>query len=186
MARLFNLIALCFSVAMTGCVAFSSPPGNVAFDQIETLEDLEGLYQNLGEGGWRTKPFYLSMLIWPRSSERDHGIIKVIEIRAGSEKTLVIKALDGQSLIKEGTFMEGKDFKVHSGRIQLNRMGLVFHPKGGDDPVVGPGYDSAELGLDRKGQGKYQEINALAVLVYSFFPVGVVERKEIRFVKLKD
>jgi hypothetical protein len=186
MTKMLNLIVFSFVVVMGGCIGYSSPPGNVAFDHIETLKDLEGVYQNLGEGGWREKPFYLSMLIWPRRTERDHGIIKTIEIRVNSENALVVKASDGKSIIKEETFIEGKHFKVRSGRIQLNRIGFAFHPKGGDDPFVGPGYESGELGLDRNGQGKYQEISAYAGLIYSFFPMGVLDRKEMRFLKLND
>src|SRR5258706_12803857 len=72
----------------------SGPRNNSRFAGIEKIEDLEGVYKNDGESGYRgPSSFYLSKVIWPEDKELDHKTVETIEVRKAGEKQLVVKAL---------------------------------------------------------------------------------------------
>ena len=51
---------------------------------------------------------------------------------------------------------------------------------GSGDPLVGPRYESYEIGLDAKGDGKYRSQGVGAGLSFLFFPVVISETQEVR------
>jgi hypothetical protein len=176
---LFSVVIL-----LGGCF-ISRPPNNSAFGSIETTRDLEGVYQNIGEGKPENRPIYLSTLIWPKDKEINHNKIETIEVRVVSDNTIIIRALGRPDvgIIKEEKFIEGKDFEIHFGRIRL-RQSVGFSGSKLGDPIVGPTYEDVELGLDIEGQGKYKDNYSVVGLVYLVLPVAMSESNEVRFVRI--
>ncbi len=100
------------------------------------------------------------------------------------ETTIVVKALKANDVLKEATFVEGKDFELSSGRIRLmHRTG--FSGATGGNPYLGPYYESTELGLDQHGHGKYREVGAAAGLAFLIVPLVGSVRDDVRFVRIE-
>jgi len=176
-------LLFCIAVAVAGCIT-SGPQNNVGFGRIEKLNALEGVYKNLGEGAQGAKPVWLSTIIWPAALELDDSSITAIEVRAISDTTIVVKALKANDVLKEATFVEGKDFELSSGRIRLmHRTG--FSGATGGNPYLGPYYESTELGLDQHGHGKYREVRAAAGLAFLIVPLVGSVRDDVRFVRIE-
>jgi len=175
-------IGLAFMVA--GCIS-SGPANNASFSRIGKIEDLEGVYQNRGEGPAHSYPVYLSRIIWPGGSGVYDASIATIEVRKVAPDTLRVRVVADGVVQKESLFIQGKDFDLTSGRIRLKQSAGVMGFKAGE-PLVGPTYESAELGLDESGQGKYRESSAVAGLVYLFLPIAVGEDRDVRFPRLKE
>lgn len=110
----------------------------------------------------------------------------MIEVRAIDERTLVVKALAKNAVIREDSFVEGKDFSLSSGRIKLKRqvhLSLAY-PSG--NPFIGPAYEEEELGLDEKGQGKYRQKAGFAGTAFLIIPVVGSGTDDTRFVKISE
>lgn len=179
MKKIISLI--CIALMLDGCL-ISRPGNNVGFDNVEKIKQLEGIYSNLGEGGKGSAPIYLSRLIWP-NTDIDHKSVVSIEVRAISGTMLVVKANGKNGGMHESTFAEGKDFELHSGRIRLkNKLAIAGFKSG--EPMVGPYYENAELGIDQRGSGKYRMQGAVAGLVYLFLPLALGVNEEVRFEKI--
>ncbi len=180
---MIKAIALFVTTLLAGCVLFSSPPNNQPFSSIRDVRSLEGTYRNKGEAGKMGSTVLLSAVIWP-STDVPHKDIEEIEVKALDERTLVVRArATGRTLLKESTFIEGKDFEIKDGRITIRRKGGIAGFTAGD-PVVGPYYENVELGLDAQGQGKYKSDFGVAGLVYMFLPMAMVGSEDVRFVRI--
>lgn len=178
MRRFLSLFSLVF--LLNGCIT-SGPTDNAGFDKIETLKELEGVYQNLGEGEQGESPVYLSEVIWPKTVGIPHALITTIEVRLLSPNSLGVRAKSRVGVAKEDTFVEGTDFEIHSGRIRLkHRVG-----SGGDiNPVLyGPYYERHELGLDTKGHGKLRRQDGFVGLLM-VMPIAGVTSEAVRFVRI--
>jgi len=187
MKRTIALIPLLTLVVLqSGCINFG-PKDNVDFGQIESITDLEGVYQNAGEEDNKyadpARPTYLSSIIWPKAKDFNHKAVETIAVRAVGHDTLVVKAIGNGKTIKEGTFVEGKDFILRSGRIQLEWHLLPGH--GAGNPLIGIYYEDIDLGLDQRGHGKFRVSGALAGLIY-VIPMVLGGYDDVRFVKISD
>ncbi|TAM45794.1 MAG: hypothetical protein EPN55_07235 [Gammaproteobacteria bacterium] len=169
---------------ISGCIS-SGPDNNAGFGHIEKIEDIEGIYKNSGEGRTSSHTIYLSRIIWPKEKGLEHKDIETIHVRKIDNHTLVVKAVVNTVVKKESTFVEGKDFEIGNGRIRLNLGGGIAGLKAGE-PLVGPYYESAELGLDSRGHGKYRKSFATAGLVYLFLPIAIGGNEDVRFIRLND
>ena len=103
---LFGLVLL-----LDGCIT-TGPPDNVDLGEIKTIRDVEGTYQNRGEGEPGARPIYLSAQIWPNIVKMDHAAVETIEVKVVNDNTLVVKALRKDGVEKEDTFIEGKNFEI--------------------------------------------------------------------------
>jgi len=175
MRRLLSLVSLV--LLLNGCFT-SGPTDNVGFDKIETLRELEGVYQNLGEREQGAPPVYLSQVIWPKTAGIDHAAITTIEVRLLSHNTLRVRASRTDGIEKEDTFVEGKDFEIHSGRIRLKQK-VGFQ----NDLAIGPSYERDELGLDKKGHGKRSQQFGFVGLVM-VIPMVLGGSDEVRFIRI--
>jgi hypothetical protein len=174
---LFSLVLL-----LGGCIT-TGPTDNVDFGKIETIRELEGVYQNLGEREQGAPPVYLSRVIWPEAAGIDHAAITAIEVRLLSPNTLGVRASSKDGVEKESTFVEGKDFEIHSGHIRLKQnVGIAGFKSG--EPVVGPYYERDELGLDRKGHGKLSKQGGFVGLVMMLIPMAIGVSEEVRFIRI--
>ncbi len=176
------LLPLCSLILLlNGCFSSSEPTDNASFDKIETLKTLEGVYHNLGEGEQGQSPVYLSEVIWPKIVGIPHALITTIDVRLLSPNSLGVRAKSKVGVEKEGTFVEGTDFEIHSGRIRLKHS----VGSGGDiNPVLyGPYYERHELGLDTKGHGKLRRQDGFVGLLM-VMPMAGVTSEEVRFVRI--
>ena len=166
-----------FVLLVQACIT-AGPPGNVRFANVENVAALEGVYQNLGERHDAAPPVYLSALIWPEGL--DHRSITTVEVRALDRRTLAVKANSKEGVAKEGTFVEGRDFELSSGRIVLKkRVGFIGLIES-EAHAVGPTYEQRELGIDRKGHGKLSQQQTIVGLVM-MIPMAIGTREDVRF-----
>jgi hypothetical protein len=178
------LALLLLSSLLLGCAA-SKPPQNVGFDRVASIRALAGNYVNLGESGKDVR-WYLSAVIWPDSAGTnlgargiDHAGIVTIEVTSVGDTALHVRGLREDGLEKEQTFVEGVDFQLRSGRLVLgHRTESTMKP---EVPVLGVMQTTRELGLDGGGQGKYQEVEKAAGLVYLVVPIVASQSWEVRF-----
>ena len=178
---LFNFLIISV-VLFSGCVMFTAPPDNKGFYDIASLYDLEGKYSNEGEassvhGG---KP-HLSRFIWGSDRSLDHERISTIEVKALNAKTLFVKAYIQNDICKSATFVEGVDFKFNNGKITLLREAGIYKEGG---VIVGPYYENIEIGIDKRGDGKYRQKYSVAGLAYLVLPVAAGGRDDFRFKRL--
>jgi len=174
---LFSLVLL-----LNGCIT-TGPTDNVGFDKFETIRELEGIYHNLGEREQRAPPIYLSEVIWPKTEGIAHAAITTIEVRLLSPNTLGVRASSKDGVEKEDTFVEGKDFEIHSGRIRLKPSFTIGGLKP-EEPILGLFYERDELGFDRKGHGKFRKQVGIVGLVYMHMPLAAGANKEVRFIRI--
>jgi hypothetical protein len=180
------LSGLCIVTLLGGCVNLR-PPGNSDFTDIRSLRDLDGKYQNQGEraGKANLRPAYLSAVVWSGANEMTHAKIDTIEVKMLNDTTVVVRALKSGHVEKESLFVEGQDFEFKSGRIRLKRRQWIMGFERGD-VVVGPAYENVELGLDKKGAGKYRNEGGVAGLAFLFLPIAFGGREDVRFVRLPE
>lgn len=176
------LPALLLAIAVIGCATPRSPD-SAGFGSIHSINDLAGVYQNLGEGvpEKRRFRFYLSRIIWPNDERIHHEAVVSVEVRVTDRNTLSVRAHTKDGIAKEDTFVAGKDFELRSGRIYMKQKMAV---PGAQVPVAGLEYESAVLGLDTQGEGKYQTNFAIAGLAFMLIPVAYGESYEVRFVRI--
>jgi hypothetical protein len=181
----FLLLLFYVVVSLSACGGgFYEPPNNVDFSRIEKLSELDGVYRNLGEGAEGRKAVFLSALIWSKAEGIEHSSISSVEVKAIKKDTVLIKAYGKEGIVKEDTFVEGKDFNIKSGRVYLKQYFRI--PTGAGVPFLGVDYESVEIGLDRRGSGKYSTTSGAAGLIYLVVPFAVHIRDEVRFVRVQE
>jgi hypothetical protein len=176
---------LLVGVLIAGCSFHSAPADNVEFRGVVALQEFEGRFTNLGEvEGEGAAPVYLSAQIWPKEPAMAHDTITAVEVWAENEDTLLVRALRQDAVARESRFVLGKDFQLREGRIQLNSDWALLN-EGAGDPLVGPRYSRAELGLDTRGNAKYRSQGAAAGLIFMMLPVALSLSEEVRFVRME-
>ena len=182
MKRLLALLAVVGLLA--GCVSGSGPANNSQFAEVDGLDALSGEYRNLGEAGPNYRPTYLSSVIWPSSTDINHANVDVISVSVRSGKELVVRALAGNRLIKEGRFVSGEDFTIKGGKIYLKQKAhlSLAYPSG--NPFIGPAYEETVIGLDSHGDGKLRHKGVLAGTAFLVIPVAGSYTDDIRFLRL--
>ena len=182
-SRLPILLFLC--VLGASCVLFTAPKNDVEFAIVKNISALAGTYQNKGETGGNVPPIYLSSILWP-DKKLDHRAIETIRVKVASEKSLLVSALSGGQIVKEDAFVEGKDFRLISGQIQVaNEIKTSWaYPAG--NPFIGIMYGNRILGLDERGDGKLRSTEALAGTAFLVIPVAGGSRDNVRFPRVTD
>ena len=165
------------ALLLQGCIS-TGPPGNAHFADINNVEQLAGVYRNLGEQRKDAPPVYLSAQIWPE--RKDHSAITTIEVEALDSKTLLVKAHGKDGVVKEETFVAGKDFEIRDGRVRLKEAvgfaGLIETQA----HAMGPTYERDEIGVDRRGHGKLSKRTGFVGL-FMMVPVAFGVREDVRF-----
>lgn len=173
-------------VALAGC--WHRPPDDAGFGEVRDLNDLEGVYRNVPEeapgGANPAYPHRLSRILWPSDKGLDHLAIETVDVRKADARTLRVRALTPEgAVVKEGTYVEGRDFALRKGRLVLvDRPGIAGFKAG--EPIIGVYVEGAQIGLDERGQGKYRTGFAVAGLVFSFFPMVYSDTEDMRFIKV--
>ncbi len=175
-----KMLLILILIFLNGCLVLSTTPlDNLPFERVEYASQFNGTYKNLGVTNDDAKR-HLSYLIWP-NEKLDHSSILTIKVEASSNNTLVVKANGVDKIIKEETFVEGKDFKINNeGRILLTKETRM-----GDGGLAGAYTMFQELGLDQAGHGKlHQTVNA-AGLVFLVLPIAMHDDQEVRFERIE-
>lgn len=178
------LASLLLPIALSGCfTASSAPPNSVGFRDTDSIEDLAGTYQNQGEAppGKSRLPVYLSRIIWPDETSINHGAILFVDVSVSGPDTLTLAAHSRDKIEKREAFTVGKDFQLRSGRIYLRQKTSL---PGAQVPMAGVIRESSILGIDERGDGKYQQNSAALGLVYMLFPFSADTSDNVRFVKI--
>jgi hypothetical protein len=177
---IFSVLIFIFS-----CSFHSEPPNNAPFGRIESLSDLEGIYQNIGvrDSTFSEYPFHFSNIIWPEDNTLNHESLKSIKVTKAAPDTLAIAALnDKGTVVKHENFIHGDHFKLENGIIVLSSK--IYFYGGTGDPLAGPKFETIELGLDTEGNGKYKMSGGGAGLIFMMFPVAIKDSMEVRFNKV--
>lgn len=172
---------LALAVLVAGCSA-SAPPRNLEFMPVDDLASLAGTYRNLGEGGG-DRPVYLASLLWPDDEELAVDRVETVEVATDGPEALVVTAHGTAGEMKRSRFVRGEDFELQDGRIRLRR-GLGLAGLKADEPLLGPYYESTELGLDTAGDAKWSQHVTVAGLAFLIVPVAMDSREEVRFPRL--
>jgi hypothetical protein len=176
---------------LSGCDFSAAPPADVGFDDIEELNDLDGVYQNLGEGGpdtdttYLTDTIYLSEIIWPDATSSDHLQIERIEVRAIDASSVTVTAFGWDGAVKkQENFVEGEDFTLNDGKIQMRGdVSGILSTKVGAVEVFSEG---VELGIDKTGHGIYRGTESYVGAAFVVTPIAAGARNDVRFERLSD
>ena len=153
------------------------------FQKQINLVDLQGEYKNHAERKGAEIDIFLSQLIWPEDDSLDHHAVTKVEVIKLSERTLLVKAWDKESILKSGEYVEGKDFSLQDGRIKLGLGGGAnLEPEAG---VVAVHYENKEIGLDKSGHGRYQSSGVVTGVAMLVIPVMAAGVDDARFMRLK-
>jgi len=177
---------ICFAALalLSGCFT-TGPTDNLGFADIEQLSDLDGVYQNRGEP--ESAQLWLSQIVWPDVDGLFHGGIDRIEVRVADAQSLEVTAMDASStVVRRDIFVEGVDFKLSSGVLQLGHnvhappnVEAAFH-------YAGLAYEDVNLGLDKAGHGKYQSKGVTAGVALMFIPIAAGGSDEVRFRRISE
>ena len=164
---------------LTACIS-TGPTNNKEFASIGKISDLNGTYLNKGDDGSEGKyEHYLSNILWPNDKSIDHTLIDTIVVSSVSDTQLSVKGLHDNSIVKEQIFIDGKDFKIQSGRIHLSN-----NFDGAFNLVMGISNRTIDLGIDASGHGKLRrEENAVGM---ALIPFVINEKKDVRFLKVEE
>lgn len=182
-----KVVAALLAVALgaAGC-ASSKPAHNVGFERAQSLRGLDGTYRNLGEVDPKYEHSeYLSAIIWPRLDASQHPAITTIAVHAMGDTAFNVVARDRSGIAKEQTFVRGKDFEFSSGKVHLKSAwsnNLKETEQGGIFFV----HTSKELGVDRKGQGKFKKNETVVGAAYLVVPIAAGLSDEVRFVRVEE
>lgn len=175
--RFKAVVGALLMVIVSGC-ASHRPENNSTFAEINNLQQLEGTYRNLGESQPGTGPFYLSAILWPGETRKYHSDIVTIQVTAIGDKRAFLRGFGKNGIIREAVYEEGKDFFFDSGRIRIKRK-----TTDSGQGVAGVGYETAEIGIDAQGHGKYSQTSTFAGVVY-LIPVAWHQKDEVRFLRI--
>lgn len=177
----FRRIFLISIIALinTACVINSSPPNNIGFANVTELNEFNGTYLNIGEGGSESGSANLSHVIWP-DSDLDHNKIEAIYINTIDHNNIEVSAKSNKSTIRKQIFKLGEDFKIKNGRITLEGGA-----EGVNDNIAGVGYEKRTLGLDKEGNGKYRQSGSF-IGIALLFPIAVTGKYDVRYRKIDD
>ncbi|MCP4163041.1 MAG: hypothetical protein GY760_23520 [Deltaproteobacteria bacterium] len=173
-------LILIITISLSSCISFSKPGKTLDFASVETVYEIDGLYKNKGI----PRGFHLSELLWrwTLNTAPIHDEIELIEIVSDDEK-LIVKAIKNSSVLYQKEYLEGQDFKIKNGKIHLYAFKMKRRP---DDKTVGPSFQRELLGLDIKGNIKYESQMFGLVLVKSLIPVFAADFSEERFEKISE
>ena len=168
--------------ASLSCALSTAPKNDAGFSAVKDLESLAGCYRNRGEGeGVR----YLSAVIWPKE-QLAHEQISAIKAVFEGPRSLRVAALSSEGTAKEGIFVEGTDFHLASGRIQIQSDTIASFANPAGNVFIGAGQQSKSLGLDPRGDARVQESATFAGTAFLVIPMAGNVRDAFRFPRSQE
>ena len=96
-------------------------------------------------------------------------------------RTLRVTALSTGEAIKDGVFVEGKDFHLASGRVNVRSESVVSFAYPAGNAFIGVAHESQVLGVDERGDARMQETTTFAGTAFLVIPVAGNTRDAFRF-----
>lgn len=177
-----TVIVVLLAGSSLGCALSTAPKNDTGFAAVKDLESLTGCYRNRGEGdGVR----YLSAMIWPKEN-LEHESITAVKVGFERPRSLRVEALGSEGIAKEGIFVEGTDFQLTSGRIQVQSDTVVSFAYPAGNVFIGAGHQSRSLGLDSRGDARMQESVTFAGTAFLVIPMAGNAKEAYRFPRLQE
>jgi len=171
------LIVMLLVGASLGCALSTAPKNDAGFSAVKDLQSLEGCYRNRGEGEGER---YLSAIIWPEE-QLAHKQITAIKVIFEGPRSLSVVGVSTDGPVKEGIFVEGKDFYLVSGQIETKSDTIASFAYPAGNVFIGAGHQSQVLGLDARGDGRVQESATFGGTAFLVIPVAGNVREAFRF-----
>ena len=182
------LVLVILTILLVGCA--HSDKRVTEFKESLTIDDLQGVYRNHGEGKAGLGGINLSMIFWPNDVSLDHLNIDNIEIIRHDDMALTIRARSWKTVIKTRKIVEQKDFSITNNRLRLSP---VDTPSSGTQPISE--FEAWELGLDIEGNFRieaHHEEKSIKVFPPGLFglplplPVPLIDflKEDVRFARL--
>ena len=123
---------------------------------------------------------YLSAVIWPKE-QLPHEQIMAIKVVFEEPRSLRVSALSSEGTTKEGIFVDGADFHLTSGQIQIQSDTVASFAYPAGNVFIGAGHQSQALGLDTRGDARMQESATFAGTAFLVIPTAGNVRDAFRF-----
>jgi hypothetical protein len=176
------VMAMLLVGASLSCALSTAPKNDAGFKTVKDIKSLAGCYQNRGEGeGVR----YLSAVIWP-NDQLAHEQILAIKVVFEGPRSLRVTALSSEGTAKEGIFVDGTDFHLASGRIQIQSDTVASFAYPAGNVFIGAGHQSQLLGLDPRGDARMQESATFAGTAFLVIPMAGNVSDVFRFPKAQE
>lgn len=177
MKHLHIVIPMLFVATCLGCALSTAPKDDAGFGAVKDLRSLDGCYGNRGEGEGER---YLSAVIWPKE-QLEHKQVIAVKVVFVEPSSLRVMALSSEGTVKEAIFVEGKDFHLASGRIEVKSDAVASFAYPAGNVFIGAGHQSQVLGLDRGGDARVQESATFAGAAFLVIPIAGNVRDVFRF-----
>ncbi len=164
-----SILLLVVSALIQGCMT-SQTNDDLQYTGIKDLYSLDGCYDNLAktETGI-TANMYLSTIIWQQLARLPHNEIAHIDIKAISDKTIVVTAIthSGEIALKNDLRM-GDEFELEDGAINFTTYHEFSFAYPADAQFASVGCEAVKLGVDPvcQGNGPKGSLTGAALLVW--------------------
>lgn len=160
---------------LSGCVLSAKPGPSSDFAKAISLSSFNGCYENQGEVESGNSISYLSSYIWPKLDIEKNDIDAIL-VQSIDEKTMKVSAFSHHQMVRQDTFILGRDFEFDSGRIKITHaIGSAAREPG--NPFIGVVFSTTELGVDSVGDGRLQDTSTYAGTAFLVIPaVGNVSQ----------
>ena len=180
------LVLIILTSLLVGCAY--SDNRVTKFKESLTIDDLQGVYSNYGEGKAGLGDIKLSMIFWPNDVSLDHPNIDNIEIIRHDDMALTIRAKSWKTVIKTKNIVDQKDFSITNNRLRLSPVNTY---SSGTQPTSE--FEEWEFGLDIEGNFRieaHHEEKSIKIIHGSSdipplpIPVFVSIKEDVRFSRL--
>lgn len=173
---------LLLTIFLSGCIATVSPINNMEFKQMESYQDIDGIYDNNDNGSKTGGMTWLISQTAPKrvlidavglreTSYKRNGFVKVVS----TDKKIVFSEYSDNKRMNTINLIKGEDFILKDGGLLLHE-GFIF-----SDVFAGFNWSSYKIGLDRSGNLKYSSREWAVGLAYLLFPLAFWEQTEMIF-----
>jgi hypothetical protein len=173
-------------LTLSGCINIG-PKNNLKFSEIENLNQLSGTYKNRGEpqgalsavilGGWSVDSNVGQEKI-------QHSDIELLQVST-TDNNITVGAIRHGCVVYSREFVLHRDFEISNGKVLVSRK-MALLTQGAGDVLIGPRFQTIEIGLDTGQNGKYQETGGMAGLVFMLIPIALYGHSDIRFERIHN
>ncbi|RQO34000.1 hypothetical protein DBR37_12845 [Herminiimonas sp. KBW02] len=177
--------SLFFLSSIAGCVILNGPKNEAAFSEQTDLKELEGCYENRGDGGKANSYRYLASYIF-NPIKPDVRQAHYIRVTSMGERSIKVSAESQGKVLQEQVFVEGRDFNFESGKIRIRSDGGATAPTQSGSVFLGVAQGSTYLGIDKNGDGKLQDSGTMLGTVFLVVPIAGHVNESFRFKKTPE
>ena len=163
---------------LCGCIS-TKPRNDLGVTRVTSLASFDGCYENRGETGAGASPRFLSGSIWS-NVDLTHKDIEAVQVSAIGSNTVRVTAFSAHQIVRQDTFVEGKDFTFRSGQITISRAFRSAATEPGS-VFIGAGVGATTLGVDAAGNGRSVESATFAGTAFLVIPIAGSVNDTARF-----